>query len=513
MVARYGKDRTFAVPILANCALAGQADWNQVAWLPFELACLPHGLYRFLRLHVVSYALPALIAIGQLIHVRRPTWNLVIRMVRQLAIGPTLRTLEAIQPESGGFLEAIPLTSFVTMSLAAAGRGNHAVACKGVEFLRSTARPDGSWPIDSNLSVWLTTLSVNALAAGTTGLERADPGELERTRDWLLDQQLRTVHPYTSAAPGGWGWSHLSGSVPDADDTAGALLALSHLSPSIEAAEAAVRGIAWLCDLQNSDGGWPTFCRGWGQLPFDRSGTDLTAHVLRAFNAWHERGPFRSSAVDLPGPQQSVIQLKDQLRVSRAVKRAMGYLEGHQRSDGSWTPLWFGNQHVMNDKNPTYGTCKVLSAYAALRCGAGVPPAIRSGAGVTGEYDSGAGGDGCNTTHLSVATRAIGWLLSAQNSDGGWGGSMGIESSVEETALAVDALASTGGEKADEQIGRGIHWLLDRVESGEWRKPSPIGLYFAKLWYFEKLYPLIFTVAALGRTRRLWNPPVPPTSA
>jgi squalene-hopene/tetraprenyl-beta-curcumene cyclase len=90
---------------------------------------------------------------------------------------------------------------------------------------------------------------------------------------------------------------------------------------------------------------------------------------------------------------------------------------------------------------------------------------------------------------------------------------MGIESSVEETALAVDALASTGGEKADEQIGRGIHWLLDRVESGEWRKPSPIGLYFAKLWYFEKLYPLIFTVAALGRTRRLWNPPVPPTSA
>jgi squalene-hopene/tetraprenyl-beta-curcumene cyclase len=28
--------------------------------------------------------------------------------------------------------------------------------------------------------------------------------------------------------------------------------------------------------------------------------------------------------------------------------------------------------------------------------------------------------------------------------------------------------------------------------------PSPIGLYFAKLWYYEKLYPLIFTVASLG---------------
>ena len=33
--------------------------------LPFELACLPHRLLRFLRLPVVSYAVPALVAIGQ----------------------------------------------------------------------------------------------------------------------------------------------------------------------------------------------------------------------------------------------------------------------------------------------------------------------------------------------------------------------------------------------------------------------------------------------------------------
>ena len=48
---------------------------------------------------------------------------------------------------------------------------------------------------------------------------------------------------------------------------------------------------------------------------------------------------------------------------------------------------------------------------------------------------------------------------------------------------------------------RGIAWLIDAVESGRFREPSPIGFYFAKLWYFEKLYPLIFTVAALGRAR------------
>ena len=37
--------------------------------------------------------------------------------------------------------------------------------------------------------------------------------------------------------------------------------------------------------------------------------------------------------------------------------------------------------------------------------------------------------------------------------------------------------------------------LVDRkVESGEWLRPSPIGFYFAKLWYYERLYPMIFTV-------------------
>ncbi len=39
--ARYGRDKTFAVPILTNCALAGLVAWSQVAPLPFEWACLP----------------------------------------------------------------------------------------------------------------------------------------------------------------------------------------------------------------------------------------------------------------------------------------------------------------------------------------------------------------------------------------------------------------------------------------------------------------------------------------
>ena len=87
---RYGKDRTFSVPILMMCALAGLVSWREVPRLPFELACLPQSWYRFARLPVVSYALPALIAIGQVIHHHRSTWNPLTRFLRWHREGPEL---------------------------------------------------------------------------------------------------------------------------------------------------------------------------------------------------------------------------------------------------------------------------------------------------------------------------------------------------------------------------------------------------------------------------------------
>ena len=135
---RYGSDKTFAVPILTNCALAGLVPWRDVPPLPFELACLPYGVLRFLRLPVVSYAIPALVAIGQARFFHRWPRNPLTWLVRRLAVGRSLKTLERMQPASGGFLEAVPLTSFVVMSLASTGRGQHPVARRGVAFLLDT---------------------------------------------------------------------------------------------------------------------------------------------------------------------------------------------------------------------------------------------------------------------------------------------------------------------------------------------------------------------------------------
>ena len=46
---------------------------------------------------------------------------------------------------------------------------------------------------------------------------------------------------------------------------------------------------------------------------------------------------------------------------------------------------------------------------------------------------------------------------------------------------------------------QGLKWLVDAVEANRHQECSPIGFYFARLWYYEKLYPLILTVAALGQ--------------
>ena len=112
------------------------------------------------------------------------------------------------------------------MSLAASGHADHEVTRKGVEFLTASIREDGSWPIDTNLATWVTTLAISALA--NCGFRIADCGLeavgsiRDQLIDWLLSCQHRDVHPYTHAEPGGWGWSNLPGAVPDGDDTAGA---------------------------------------------------------------------------------------------------------------------------------------------------------------------------------------------------------------------------------------------------------------------------------------------------
>jgi squalene-hopene/tetraprenyl-beta-curcumene cyclase len=198
-------------------------------------------------------------------------------------------------------------------------------------------------------------------------------------------------------------------------------------------------------------------------LPFDRSTPEITAHALRAWTCWRN-----SVRTELQG------------RIDRATSKAFRFLQRNQGHDGSFVPLWFGNEAAEDESNPVYGTAQVLIALDELAdAGVSVPQELRH--------------------------RAGDFLASAQKISGGWGGDSAASESIEETAVALDALAA----KTEYQthVVRGAEWLLNQLEAEEWKKPAPIGLYFARLWYYERLYPMIFSVSALGNLKERLSRP------
>ena len=66
-----------------------------------------------------------------------------------------------------------------------------------------------------------------------------------------------------------------------------------------------------------------------------------------------------------------------------------------------------------------------------------------------------------------------------------------------QTTMSVPPDDANHPERIAAAICRGISWLIARTDHGRSFEPSPIGFYFAKLWYWEQLYPLIWTVGAL----------------
>ena len=100
--------------------------------------------------------------------------------------------------------------------------------------------------------------------------------------------------------------------------------------------------------------------------------------------------------------------------IDESIRRGMDYLATVQQSDGSWQPRWFGNASFPGCENPIYGTSQVVLAYRDL-----------------------------DQVENRLAKRALDWLVSAVDPGGGWGGGTGEtpgQSSVEETAMAVEAL-------------------------------------------------------------------------
>ena len=218
-----------------------------------------------------------------------------------------------------------------------------------------------------------------------------------------------------------------------------------------------IPGIRWLLDLQNRDGGIPTFCRGWGALPFDRSTPEITAHALLAWWTWK---------AELPADLQN--------RIETATGRALTYLEKNQASDGSWLPLWFGNEHTPDEMNPVYGTAQVLNHLL--------------------------GNKALSSQAVALLQNGLEYLQAAQKPDGSFGGDPASPASLEETAVSLHALCLSGSSPS--ALRSSLDWLLQATRQGTHFPSAPIGLYFARLWYHERLYPVIWTLQALKSARQ-----------
>ena len=256
-------------------------------------------------------------------------------------------------------------------------------------------------------------------------------------------------------------------------------------------------GLQWLLELQNGDGGWPTYHCEDSTQQFDDSGTDLTAEALRALAVWQrfwEMSPSRQSKTQ----QTHAVVFAN---IAPSIERAIRFLEARQRDDGSFIPIWFGNEHQLEDENPVMGTAQVLMACAELQ-----------------RLDS------------NMAMRAAGWLVASQHTAGGWGpprvpvdhsgdqyrgtrswrktDALAKFCSIEETAASVSALFSLAATNPayERSVSRGLSWLATAVEQDAHRRPAILGFYFSRIWYYERLYPLAFAAGALTRAVGVLTP-------
>lgn len=311
--------------------------------------------------------------------------------------------------------------------------------------------------------VWDTAIAMFAL--GEAG--QADEPSMRRAADWLIQKEVRRKGDWSvkrpNLQPSGWAFEFANEYYPDIDDTAMVLLALEHARASDVSKQANTerRAINWLLGMQSSDGGWAAFDvdNNWqvlSKVPFadhnamlDPTCPDITGRVLEALC---RRG----------------FNLED-ARIARAVD----YLLGHQREDGSWYGRW--------GVNYVYGTFLALRGLRA----AGVPG------------------------HDPTVARAAAWLLSIQNADGGWGedcSSYAVHefvtaaSTPSQTAWALLGLEAAGC-SANDAVGRGLDWLVQhRNSSGSWDETLMTGTGFPNVFYLSyALYSHYFPVLALAR--------------
>lgn len=317
--------------------------------------------------------------------------------------------------------------------------------------------------------VWDTALAAHALLeVGTPTTETAAFGGL----DWLLPlQELEVRGDWAErkpdVRPGGWAFQYRNAHYPDLDDTAVVVMALDRAKRGVGDSEAIERGVEWTVGLQSANGGWGSF------------DADNSDHYLNNIPFADHGALLDPPTVDVSSRVISMLAQRGEAPGSPRMRAAVDYVLGDQLADGSWFGRW--------GVNYIYGTWSTLCALNA----AGVDPATEP------------------------VRRAVRWLTSIQNADGGWGedcdsyrldyaGHVAAPSVASQTAWALLGLMAAG-EAQSAAVARGVAWLqATQDEGGEWPEEHYTGGGFPRVFYLRYHgYRRYFPLWALARYRNL----------
>jgi squalene-hopene/tetraprenyl-beta-curcumene cyclase len=316
--------------------------------------------------------------------------------------------------------------------------------------------------------VWDTGLACLALQeeGSTPSLDAA-----ERGLRWLEPLQMSDDQPadWRASRPGrsggGWAFQFRNDHYPDLDDTAVVAWAMAQSQICEEYGGNIERAADWLTLMQGQGGGFGSF------------DADNTYYYLNHIPFADHGALLDPPTSDVSARVVTLLALLRRPQDRAGLERAIEYLRREQEAEGCWFGRW-GTNYI-------YGTWSVL---VALRC-AGIGP------------------------EDPAIQRAVAWLQSIQQRDGGWGetndsyfnrslaGHM-YRSTPYQTAWALLALLDGGAERSS-AVSRGVAYLLRTQQNdGLWQDPTATAPGFPRVFYLKYHgYSAYFPLWALARYR------------
>jgi squalene-hopene/tetraprenyl-beta-curcumene cyclase len=281
--------------------------------------------------------------------------------------------------------------------------------------------------------VWDTSLAIHALVE----TDRSTGGEVLAAVEWLKRRQIvdapgdwQVNRP--GVRGGGWAFQYRNDYYPDLDDTAAVAWAIARAAGP-DNRDVLDRAADWLVAMQSRNGGFAAY------------DADNTYHYLNEIPFADHKALLDPPTADVTARVVTFLAYLGRPRDRSALQRAVEFLRREQESFGAWYGRW-GTNYI-------YGTWSVLAAFELL-----------------GE-----------TSLRPAIDKAVAWLVSVQQADGGWGetndsyhdpslAGCGQPATAMQTAWACLGLIAAG-EARSEAVRRGMGWLMEHQSEGCWRDP------------------------------------------